>query len=154
MPAGKHTSVRVALAVPPKLHEQLSEWAESEGRPVASLCLYLVEAGLRQAQKDGIAPSIGSSSNEPDTETGKSTSSMNDKEFEEYYKEQYKDLSPNEEPSGSDAIRMAAIRASQGQGKRSHRDDLRSVVEEYGEEVTKKNKKEQLLEKLLSALAD
>ena len=137
MPAGKHTSVRVALAVPPKLHEQLSEWAESEGRPVASLCLYLVEAGLRQAQKDGIAPSIGSISNEPAGQTERNIASMNDKEFEEYYIEQYKDLKPNEEPSGSDGARMAAIRSSQGVGKK---------VE--GE------KKEQLLKKLLDALSD
>ena len=57
MPKGIHSSVRVALAVPPKLHEQLSEWAEYEGRPIASLCLYLVEQGLRQAQREGIAPS-------------------------------------------------------------------------------------------------
>ena len=58
MAAGKHTSVRVALAVPPKLHEQLAAWAEYEGRPMASLCMYLIEQALRQAQKDGIAPSF------------------------------------------------------------------------------------------------
>ena len=58
MPQGKHSSVRVALAVPPKLHEQLAAWAEYEGRPVASLCMYLIEQALRQAQKDGIAPSF------------------------------------------------------------------------------------------------
>jgi hypothetical protein len=57
MPKGVHTSVRVAMAVPPKLHEQLAQWADYEGRPVASLCLFLVEQGLRQAQADGIAPS-------------------------------------------------------------------------------------------------
>lgn len=59
MPQGAHSSVRVALAVPPKLHEQLKAWAEYEGRPVASLCMYLIENSLRQAQKDGIAPSYG-----------------------------------------------------------------------------------------------
>jgi hypothetical protein len=58
MPQGKHSSIRVALAVPPKLHEQLQIWADFEGRPVASLCLALVEQGLRQAQRDGYAPSI------------------------------------------------------------------------------------------------
>lgn len=57
MPKGQHTSVRVALAVPPKLHEQLGSWAEYEGRPIASLCLYLVEKGLREAQREGLAPS-------------------------------------------------------------------------------------------------
>jgi hypothetical protein len=59
MPKGVHSSIRVALAVPPKLHEQLSAWAEYEGRPVASLCMYLIEHSLRQAQKEGIAPSFG-----------------------------------------------------------------------------------------------
>jgi hypothetical protein len=59
MPKGAHTSTRVALAVPPKIYEQLKAWAEYEGRPVASLCMYLIEHSLRQAQKDGIAPSFG-----------------------------------------------------------------------------------------------
>ena len=58
MGAGKHTSIRVALAVPPALHEQISAWAEAEGRPVASLCMFLIEQSLRQAQRDGIAPSL------------------------------------------------------------------------------------------------
>ena len=58
MPAGKHVSKRVALAVPPKLHEQLEAWAEYEGRPLASLCLSLIETGLRDAQKAGLAPSF------------------------------------------------------------------------------------------------
>jgi hypothetical protein len=58
MPKGTHTGIRVALAVPPRLHEQLSAWAEYEGRPVATLCLFLIETALRQAQRDGYAPSI------------------------------------------------------------------------------------------------
>jgi hypothetical protein len=62
MPKGTHTSIRVALAVPPKLHEQLKGWADYEGRPVASLCMYLIENSLRQAQRDGIAPSYGNES--------------------------------------------------------------------------------------------
>ena len=57
MAQGQHSSVRVALAIPPKLHEQIKSWAEYEGRPVASLCLYLIENSLRQAQRDGLAPS-------------------------------------------------------------------------------------------------
>jgi hypothetical protein len=65
MPKGVHTSIRVALAVPPKLHEQLKVWADYEGRPVASLCMYLIENSLRAAQRDGIAPSFG---NEVSTE--------------------------------------------------------------------------------------
>lgn len=57
MAAGQHTSKRVALAIPPKLYEQLAAWAEFEGRPVASLCLYLIENSIRQAQREGLAPS-------------------------------------------------------------------------------------------------
>ena len=59
MPAGQHSSIRVALAMPPKLHEQIKAWADYEGRPVASLCMYLIEHSLRAAQRDGIAPSFG-----------------------------------------------------------------------------------------------
>ena len=59
MAQGQHSSIRVALAVPPKLHEQLKAWADYEGRPVASLCMYLIEHSLRAAQRDGIAPSFG-----------------------------------------------------------------------------------------------
>lgn len=59
MAAGKHTSIRVALAVPPALHDQISAWAEAEGRPVASLCMFLIEQSLRQAQREGIAPKFG-----------------------------------------------------------------------------------------------
>jgi len=58
MPKGIHSSIRVALAVAPKLHEQLKAWADYEGRPVASLCMYLIEQSLRQAQREGIAPSF------------------------------------------------------------------------------------------------
>ena len=58
MPQGKHRGVRVALSVPPGLYKQLDMWAESEGRPVASLCMSIIEIGLRQAIRDGIAPSI------------------------------------------------------------------------------------------------
>lgn len=63
MVAGKHKSQRVALAVPPKLHEQLSAWADFEGRPLASLCMYLIEQSLRSAQVKGIAPSFKDESN-------------------------------------------------------------------------------------------
>ena len=152
MPAGKHTSVRVALAVPPKIHEQLSAWADMEGRPLASLCMYLIEKSLREAQVAGLAPKIGIAlkdvealkrelkerrrlsdidgfESEYDEQLAadiegytsvetKNPESMNDKEFEEYYDDQYKDLKPDEEPSAYDMQRMAAIRASQGIGKK------------------------------------
>ena len=65
MPAGQHSSIRVALAIPPKLHEQIKAWADYEGRPVASLCMFLIENSLRAAQRDGIAPSF---SNDTPTE--------------------------------------------------------------------------------------
>ena len=58
MPAGKHKGVRVALAVPEGIYNQLDQWAEAEGRAIASLCMSLVEQGLRQAVIDGIAPSV------------------------------------------------------------------------------------------------
>ena len=61
--SGKHTSIRVALAVPPKVHEQLAAWADYEGRPMASLCMYLIEQSLREAQAKGIAPSFKDESN-------------------------------------------------------------------------------------------
>lgn len=117
MPAGKHSSVRVALAVPPKIHEALSEWAEHEGRPVAQLCMYLIENSLREAQRDGLAPSFR---NPEPYEKGNTqiTKTMNDKEFEEYYKEQYGDLTKGEEPSADDMARMVSIRESQGIGKK------------------------------------
>ena len=137
MPTGKHTSVRVALAVPPKLHEQLSEWADSEGRPLASLCMYLIEQSLRQAQREGIAPSIGSRSKDEIEEPMRHSRTMNDKEFEEYYQEQYGDLTQSEEPSAEDIQRMAAIRASQGIGKK-----------------VEGSKKEALLGKLVELLSD
>lgn len=56
MPQGVHTSTRVALAVPPGIYTPLKAWADMDGRPVASLCLYLIEVAVRQAQLDGIAP--------------------------------------------------------------------------------------------------
>jgi hypothetical protein len=56
MPRGGHTGTRVALAVPPGLYQQVSDWADAEGRPVAALCMALVEQGIRQAQADGLIP--------------------------------------------------------------------------------------------------
>ena len=58
MPAGKHKGVRVALSVPEGIYNQLDQWAEAEGRPIASLCMSLVEQGVRQGVIDGICPSV------------------------------------------------------------------------------------------------
>ena len=76
MPQGTHTGVRVALSVPPRLHEQLKAWADYDGRPVATLCMFLIESALRQAQKDGIAPSYSS---EPAKEEPKREASVTKK---------------------------------------------------------------------------
>ena len=56
MPKGGHTGQRVALAVPPGLYQQISDWAEAEGRPIAALCMALIEQGIRQAQAEGLIP--------------------------------------------------------------------------------------------------
>lgn len=56
-PKSTHAGRRVALAVPPGLYEQIETWAEAEGRPVASLCMSLIEQGLRAAQTSGLIPS-------------------------------------------------------------------------------------------------
>ena len=84
MVAGKHTSRRVALAVPPAIYDQLSQWAEAEGRPVGQLCMFLIEQSLRQAQRDGIAPTLEGTikqamaeQNVPETQT------MNEEEVRE-----------------------------------------------------------------------
>ena len=73
MPAGKHRGVRVALSVPPGIHNQLDQWAEAEGRPIASLCMSIIESALRDAVAQGIAPSIAQTKvNDPllDTKPG------------------------------------------------------------------------------------
>ncbi|MDA7436677.1 hypothetical protein N8654_03215 [Synechococcus sp. AH-601-B19] len=145
MPAGKHTSVRVALAVPPKIHEQLSEWADYEGRPLASLCMYLIEKALRDAQREGIAPKYGESE-EPTSVVVKEVMrhnkatrpELNDEQFIEYYEEQYGDLTKMEEPSPADMERMVSINA------RNNPDTVKEI----------KSKKEALLEKLISVLSD
>ena len=93
MPAGKHTSVRVALSVPPTLHTQLEEWAGYEGRPVASLCLFLIEQSLRQAQRDGIAPKYGSTIDkvEDALEGAGVEPDKGRKKFTEFYNEKLKE---------------------------------------------------------------
>ena len=58
MPSGKHKGTRVALSVPPGIYNQIDQWAEAEGRPVASLCMSLIEQAVRKAVADGICPSV------------------------------------------------------------------------------------------------
>lgn len=86
MPAGKHKGVRVALAVPEGIYNQLDQWAEAEGRAIASLCMSLVEQGLRQAVMDGIAPSvIQTKVNDPliNTKEGVTAHRMTEEELEQ-----------------------------------------------------------------------
>ena len=117
MPSGKHTSVRVALAVPPKVHEQLTAWAEYEGRPIASLCMYLVENGLRQAQRDGLAPkwktegeADGIEKWEPEFEGYRKASIANKatredrKNFTEYQKELVEEKMKQQQPSKEELL--------------------------------------------------
>ena len=126
MPAGKHTSVRVALAVPPKIHEQLSEWADYEGRPLASLCMYLIENALRDAQREGIAPKHGEVEEELSSVVVKEVMSKSNnprKNFTEQYINSIANKKLEGEPSPAVEERMV-------------------------------NKKEELLEKLISVLTE
>ena len=86
MPAGKHKGVRVALSVPEGIYNQLDQWAEAEGRAIASLCMSLVEQGLKQAVIDGIAPSVmQTKENDPllNTKPGVTAHRMSPEEIQE-----------------------------------------------------------------------
>lgn len=47
---------RVFLTLPDTLHEDLSNWAEAQGRPVANLAAFLVEIAVREAKMSGEIP--------------------------------------------------------------------------------------------------
>jgi hypothetical protein len=47
---------RVNLSLPEGIYSDLEAWAESQGRPVANLAAYLVEAGVREAKEKGEVP--------------------------------------------------------------------------------------------------
>lgn len=47
---------RVNLSLPEGIYSDLEAWAESQGRPVANLAAYLVEAGVREAKERGEIP--------------------------------------------------------------------------------------------------
>jgi hypothetical protein len=103
--------------VPAKVHEQLSAWAEYEGRPLASLCLYLVENGLRQAQRDGIAPSFATEGNGDSIESWQDEKQFNGWRHEKVTNQRTAGgpsrseiLSKKEEQSNEDA-KMAKIKA-------------------------------------------
>ena len=86
MPQGKHKGVRVALSVPEGIYNQLDQWAEAEGRAIASLCMSLVEQGLKQAVIDGIAPSVmQTKENDPylNTKPGVTAHRMSPEEIQE-----------------------------------------------------------------------
>ncbi len=47
---------RVNLSLPEGIYSDLEAWAENQGRPVANLAAYLVEAGVREAKEKGEIP--------------------------------------------------------------------------------------------------
>ena len=135
MPAGKHKGVRVALAVPEGIYNQLDQWAEAEGRAIASLCMSLVEQGLRQAVIDGIAPSVM----------------------------QTKELSPNLDPEGGPIVtahRLTKEELQQAKGRKPRFGEFAIEVNE--KEVTEEEKnlydnlsnkdKQSLIQGLLSSM--
>jgi len=130
MAAGKHTSRRVALAVPPRLYQQLEKWSEWEGRPVASLCMYLIEQSLRQAQKDGIAPSFATEGD--------------DDSIDRYAGREFNGYRTVASKRGEDGKLRPhpALNEKATEEKSSRANELRSST------------KEQLLAKLVAALAD
>jgi predicted DNA-binding protein len=50
-------SKRIGLTVPDTIHEKLERWAKAEGRPLANLCNFLIEAAVREAEQEGKIPS-------------------------------------------------------------------------------------------------
>lgn len=50
---------RVNLSLPEGIYADLETWAELQGRPVANLAAYLVEAGIREAKERGEIPLQG-----------------------------------------------------------------------------------------------
>ena len=140
MPQGVHKSIRVALAIPPKLHEQLSAWADYEGRPVASLCAYLVENSLRQAQKEGIAPSFRSE------EEGESGDAMDKYEFDGV-----RNVRVGIGPFKKDVAVKNDMTPEQWEAFKQFSEQKAKEQEEAKEE---KSSKEALLQKLMDVLKD
>lgn len=46
-------SKRVFMTLPDAVFEELEQWADQQGRPVANLAAFLVETSLRQAKERG-----------------------------------------------------------------------------------------------------
>ena len=138
MPQGKHSSVRVALAVPPKLHEQLAQWADDEGRPVASLCMYLIEQALRQAQREGIAPSLG-----------KAKEALEDPSIQE----QIENMSPGQVKFIQEVVSRNNVR--KGVNPVSHSEMMKLVEEEANQGKYIKSKEEMTKkERIMTALSE
>lgn len=49
-------SKRIGLTVPDTIHAKLEKWAKAEGRPLANLCNFLIEAAVREAEQEGKIP--------------------------------------------------------------------------------------------------
>lgn len=49
-------SKRLSVTVPDAVAAKLEYWSDQEGRSVGNLCSYLIEQGIREAEKDGRLP--------------------------------------------------------------------------------------------------
>ena len=49
-------SKRIQVTLPDRLADDLEHWADSDGRSVANLCAFLLEASVRQAKQQGDYP--------------------------------------------------------------------------------------------------
>ena len=46
-------SKRIMVTIPDSVYNDLTEWAEQQGRPTANLAAYLVEVGIRDGKTKG-----------------------------------------------------------------------------------------------------
>jgi hypothetical protein len=49
-------SKRIQVTLPDRLADDLEHWADADGRSVANLCAFLLEAGVKQAKQSGDYP--------------------------------------------------------------------------------------------------
>ncbi|MCP6758365.1 MAG: hypothetical protein NHB32_06190 [Fischerella sp. CENA71] len=52
------TTKKITIVVPGSVHDDLSMWAEEEGRPLANLASYLIEQALRAKFPKKYPPAI------------------------------------------------------------------------------------------------
>ena len=51
-------SKKILVTLPDSIHAAMQEWAESQGRPLANLCAFLLERNLREAIERGEVPGV------------------------------------------------------------------------------------------------